>query len=412
MNDTRKHDILNALPDAHWNQRSMAHAAPIRRNLAGTLLIIILLSISVMACREDAVVKNNTGGGGGSIADPLAGYFLVAGDWFSYVSRPDGFTWGFGSNYLNELGNGNNINSAYPTQVRLTGKLKALTGGNRHGVAIKEDGGMWAWGTNTVGQVGNGDVTGAISTPVDIGWSTDWATVHAGSSHTLALKTDGTLWSWGNGTAVGYDVSSTACACATGPARVNPDANWISVAGGWGHSLAAKADGTIWSWGVNSNGQLGHGDTTTRTLPTKIGLDTDWERVSVSDNFSIGFKTDGSVWFWGGGATLPNQIGVAGEFADVETGNGFTLYIKSDGTLWSSGMNGNGQLGLGDLTNRAVVTQVSTDTDWGRIDAGVGHSLAMKTNGTVWSFGVNNYGQLGLGDLTRRTTPTLMTTFP
>ena len=237
---------------------------------------------------------------------------------------------------------------------------------------IPVSGTLWAWGENAVGQLGLGDTIDR-STPVQVGTDTNWKAVSAGGGYyTLALKTDGTLWAWGEN-AVGQLGLGDTIDRST-PVQVGTDTNWKAVSAGGDHTLALKTDGTLWVWGWNSSGQLGLGDITDRYSPVQVGADTDWKTVA------------------------------AGRF--------HTIALKTDGTLWAWGSNGAGQLGLGDAgrdTDRHTPVQVGTDTDWKTVAAGTFHTIALKTDGTLWVWGDNESGQLGLGDAgfdTQRFSPT------
>jgi hypothetical protein len=201
--------------------------------------------------------------------------------------------------------------------------------------------------------------------------------------------------------------------------------NWSSVSAGncW-HTIAIKTDGTLWVWGDNFYGQLGLGDTTNRYTPTKVGTDTNWAYVSAGCANTIAIKTDGTLWAWGWNYTgqlglgdttnryTPTQVGSDTNWAYVSAGDSHTVAIKKDGTLWAWGDNFYGQLGLGDTTDRYTPTLVGSDTNWAYVSAGLYHTIAIKTNGTLWAWGRNNFGQLGLGDTTNRYSPTLVNIKP
>jgi len=187
-----------------------------------------------------------------------------------------------------------------------------------------------------------------------------------------------------------------------------PSDVWM-LSAGVGHSLAIKADGTLWAWGYNTVGQLGLGDTIDRNVPTQIGTDTDWVSVKTGFNSSFAIKTDGTLWAWGSnnygqlglGDTIdrnvPTYFGADTDWKLIMPGGGHSLAIKTDGTLWAWGSNNYGQLGLGDTTNRNIPMQIVTDTDWTSVEAGNDYSFAIKTDGTLWAWGSNNFGQLGNG---------------
>jgi len=287
--------------------------------------------------------------------------------------KQDGILWTWGNNAsYGQLGLGDKVNRSSPTQVGSDTNWNKVNDGNAHKVAVKTDGTMWSWGNNTTGQLGQGPSNGSIyqlncSSPVQVGALTNWSNVACGASHTLALKTNGTLWSFGYnsyGGALGLGDTANRYS----PVQVGAGTNWSKISAGAYHSAAIKSDGTLWLWGYNGYGNLGDGTTTNRSSPVQIGSDTNWSLVSA--------------------------------------GSYFTVAIKTNGTLWSFGNNGSGQLGLGDTTNRSSPTQVGAGTNWSLVKTGTYHTVALKTDGTLWSFGYNNRGQLGLNDQTPRSSPT------
>ena len=298
------------------------------------------------------------------------------------------------------------------------GYTKELSTSQNHSLVIKTDGTLWAWGDNGYGELGLGD-TSPRDVPTQVGVGTDWIAVSSGDFHTIAIKTDGTLWSWGVNDYGELGLGDSGfSANRLVPTQIGTDDDWSIISAGRYHNLATKTDGTLWAWGWNNYGKLGLGDTVDRLIPTQVGMDTDWTLISVGRHQNLATKTDGTLWAWGynldgqlglGDTTnrdVPTQVGMDTDWALISTRFHHSLAIKTDGTLWSWGNNDQGQLGLGDTTNRDVPTQVGTDTDWALISTGWNHSTALKTDGTLWSWGQNYYGQLGFGDTTDRDVPT------
>ena len=152
--------------------------------------------------------------------------------------------------------------------------------GNIHTIAMKSDGTLWAWGYNGGGQLGDG-TTMDRSSPVQVGTAKNWAQVACGDSHTIALKTDGTLWAWGNN--YNGQLGDGTTIQRISPVQVGTATNWAQVACGDYHTIAIKSDGTLWTWGWNIYGQLGDGTSgtlTQRNSPVQIGTDTNWAQVA------------------------------------------------------------------------------------------------------------------------------------
>ncbi|VXB27790.1 conserved hypothetical protein [Flavobacterium sp. 9AF] len=279
-----------------------------------------------------------------------------------------------------------------------------ISAGEYHSLAIKNDGTLWAWGRNVLYQLGDGtDVTKNI--PTQIGTANNWVKVHAGYSSSYGIKADGTLWSWGSngygklGTGNGNYVIDT-------PTQVGTDTNWLDVSDGWNHTIALKTDGTLWGWGNNEYGQLGDNTTVNKPIPTQISVATNWQTIATGINHSLAIKTDGTLWFWGSRFNLygtssqnniPTQIGTDSNWLKLAGGQHHCAVIKTDGTLWTWGENSSGQLGDGTTTYRITPIQVGTATDWLDVSAGVRYTIATKNNLSIWSWGYNYSGQLGLG---------------
>lgn len=280
---------------------------------------------------------------------------------------------------------------------------KIAAGGNRV-IAIAQDGTLWSWGAGGGGNLGLGDQTLRL-VPTQIGTDNDWQTVSLGA----AIKTDGTLWVWGSNDDGQLGLGDRDNRLV--PTQLGTDTNWQSIEiGHASHSLAVKTDGTLWAWGYGASGQLGNG-TTLRTTPTQVGNETNWKSISTGSNHSFAIKTDGTLWVWGRNANGELGIYTSGDYQyspaqkastwlyAAAGGDHYGLAVRFDGTLWAWGKNGLGQLGIG--SNNAVYqpTQVGTDTNWKKIAPGLYQTIGLKTDGTLWAWGYNNYGQLGLGSI-------------
>ena len=280
----------------------------------------------------------------------------------------------------------------------------AIAAGSSHSLGIKSDGTLWAWGDNGLGRLGDGTFTDRY-TPVQVG--NDFKSVFAGDQHSLGIKTNGTLWAWGSN---GYgQLGDGSQNCYSRPVQVG--SGYTTVSASTVHSLGIKADGTLWAWGKNSSGELGDGTTWDRHTPVQVG--NGFKTVSAGTDYSLGIKTDGTLWAWGGngygrlgdGTTTdrltPVQVGNG--FKTVSAGSQHALGIKTDGTLWAWGRNFNGQLGDGTTTNRYSPVQVGSR--FTAVSAGFSYSLGVKSDGTLWAWGNNTYGKLGDGTVLAKKNP-------
>ena len=239
--------------------------------------------------------------------------------------------------------------------------------------------------------------------PTQVGTDTNWTAVSAGGYHTLALKTDGTLWAWGlnDHGQLGLDDTNDRLV----PTQVD-GTDWISIAAGKSHSLALKANKTLYGWGRNDYGELGISPFIDKLIPT-LSASGPWQTVTAGSHHTLALKEDGMLFAWGYDVGVGTSSGTTG-WVSVAAGDAHSLGIKKDGTLWTWGLNNNGQLGLNtsDGNQHPDPTQVGTDTDWVAVAGGFRHSVAVRAGGTLWAWGGNANGQLGLGDTINRSVPT------
>jgi alpha-tubulin suppressor-like RCC1 family protein len=275
---------------------------------------------------------------------------VAAGVAHTVAVKTDGTLWTWGNNNAGQLGDGTTTHRYAPAQVGTdtdwasvaAGRNHTLAAGRDHTVAVKTDGTLWAWGANGAGQLGDGTTTERHE-PVQVGTDTRWASVATGESYTVAFMTNGTLWTWG-GNNVGQLGDGTTTERHE-PAQVGAD-HWASVAAaGEGavageHTVGVKTDGTLWAWGNNHNGQLGDGTTTERDAPVRVGTDTHWASVAAGVAHTVAVKTDSTLWTWGrnsvgqlgDGTTTerhdPAQVGTDTDWASVAAGRNHTVALR------------------------------------------------------------------------------------
>jgi alpha-tubulin suppressor-like RCC1 family protein len=244
-----------------------------------------------------------------------------------------------------------------------------------------------------------------------------WKALAGGTGHTLGIKTDGSLWAWGSNSHGQLGDGTTINKLS--PVRIGTNADWVAVAGGTDQSLGLKSDGSLWAWGENNEGQLGDGTAIDKLIPTRIGTDTDWTSIGTGNSHSVALKKNGTLWAWGynnegqlgDGSTIgkhsPVQVGTDSDWISfsVASGGHHTLAIKADGTLWAWGYGLHGQTGTNTTGNVRVPTQVGTDNRWVAVSAGDQFSVGLKADGTMWTWGHGAYHQLGDGTTGDRLTP-------
>ncbi|THF81724.1 RCC1 domain-containing protein [Cohnella fermenti] len=292
----------------------------------------------------------------------------------------------------------------------------AIAAGNNHNLVLRSDGTVLAWGDNSKGQLGDGTTISRTS-PVQVSGLDGVAVtaIAAGTSHSLALDSEGRVWAWGDNTYGQMGDGSTTIR--TTPAVVPNLGDVTAISSGYNHGLALKSDGTLWAWGYNNRGQIGDNSTTNRLTPVQVtGLSgVTIASISAGGTFNLMLDSAGNVWGWGYNgvkqlasntlttAPVPIQLGVSGAKA-IAAGANHSLAVMNDGTVKTWGYNGSGQLGDGGYTNQYVPVSVGI-ADVAAVSGWTSHSLALKSDGTVWAWGSNLYGQLGDGTVSSSYTP-------
>lgn len=313
--------------------------------------------------------------------------------------------------------------------------------GGNHLLAIKNDGTLWAAGDNSYGQLGTGhtrtdyphycavEIISCGTKLAQIGTESDWKGVAAGSGHSVAVKRNGAIFTWGDNILgqLGNGQAGSRAQRDT-PTHVGGENDWKDVGTGFtpyspgissggmhqttGYTIALKNDGTLWAWGGNDYGQLGDGTRIHRSLPAQIGADTDWSKLAVGARHSLAIKNDGSLWSWGDGTGTgyglpyesappkPTRIGSDADWAIIAAGSLQSAAIKTNGTLWAWGFS------LVGGSVASAPTQIGFDTTWTHVALGGSHAVALKSDGTLWTWGWNYNGQLGDGTTIDRNEPT------
>ncbi len=303
--------------------------------------------------------------------------------------------WLWGANNYGQLGNNTTLGSCIPTKMIFGDGWKQASRNivSNHALAVKTDGTLWAWGSNTCGRLGDNTTTSRSSPVTTAGGGAGWSQVAAGCTWSMALKNEGTLWTWGDNTCGVLGTNNTTNRSSPGTI-FGGGANWCFISAGLKHNVAVKTDGTLWSWGLNTCGRLGDNTTTNRSSPvTPSGGGTDWYQASAGSDSTVALKINNTLWTWGsnvcgalGDGTITNRSSpgtVAGggtNWCQVTAGFLAGAAIKFDGTLWTWGSNTNGQLGTNNLNNRCSPgTTIGGGTNWCSVAAGYKNMFAIQT---------------------------------
>ena len=290
----------------------------------------------------------------------------------AFAVTADGKLFAWGRNQEGQLGQNNKTDRSSPKQISGTNWSPNISSTMQSVIAVKNDGTLWVWGDNAKGSLGLNQAGWPTrthqSSPTQLPgttWSTREGQVFCGPAGMLAIKTDGSLWSWGANVRgwLGLNTGAPSGEDRSSPCRIGTDTDWKRVsgcAGGQGGAFALKNDGSLWSWGYNNDGGLGHQNKTSYSSPNQVGKDTNWLDI-------------------GGGSTMNNCSAV-----------------KTDGTLWSWGYNNTGELGHNNRSEYTSPRQVGTKTWWARTGGLGGYASAhLDRAGGIWTAGWNQTGSLG-----------------
>ena len=350
------------------------------------------------------------GGGASTIATtappPTAAVVLTqpslsAGSGYSLLNKADGTVWGWGTNTSAQIGIGSIADAPLPVQVTGLSGTIGIAAGEVRSAALRSDGAVWVWGDNTRGYLGTSsadvcaDSDGRFTlpcakTPVQIRELSAARALAGGASYLAVVKSDGTVWGWGDlysGGTIGNGVAATPNSTARQVAGLQ---SMQSVAVGSGHALALRNDATVWGWGYNLYGQLGT-PVIGAALPQQVAGLMDVTAIAAGGYQSLALKKDGRVWAWGSnglqsGSSVATDLDLSGVSA-ITAGDRHAAVLKTDGTVWAWGGNSYGQVGNGSTSDVVAPIQVTGLADVVAISAGTRHTLALKSDGSVWAWG-------------------------
>ena len=277
---------------------------------------------------------------------------ISVGSNYLLALKSDGTVWSWGVNDRGQLGVGamGNVFQRFPArQIPGLHNVQSVAAGGDFGLALKSDGTIWGWGPNETGLLTGGTATVPIPSPVQINSISGVRHISSGGC-TYAIKEDGSVWSWS-------DIFFTG-SCGTGTTEVEPPLAWLRVSGisdvrsiksRFNNTIAVKNDGSLWTWGNNASGQLGDGTNNSSKVPLRVTSLNQVQAVGQAVTSSLALKTDGTVWFWGNGQFTPKQVAGLANVKDIAAWSFQYAAITSDDSLLMWGSNNYGNLGDGTI---------------------------------------------------------------
>ncbi|MFF3608449.1 RCC1 domain-containing protein [Streptomyces sp. NPDC002463] len=328
----------------------------------------------------------------------------------------------WGLNTAGQLGNGTTLNQQTPSSVQGLARSDvrefAAGGGNNvnsFGLALLHDGTVQAWGGNSNGQLGNGTTTGQ-GFPAAVAGLSDVSRVAAGVHFAFAVR-GGRVLAWGDNAFGQLGNGATDSAATTRPVSVQSLDKVKDIAAGCYHAAALREDGTVWTWGRNTDGQLGTGSTADRNTPKKVPGVVDAVAIAIGCYHTLALTADGTVKAWGRGTygqlgnddtdSSPSPVDVKhlDGVARIYSGSYHNFAVLDDGSVRAWGWNAGGQLGDGTAVNRTTPVPAPALSGVQELAGGWKHTLAVLDDGSVLAWGDNSSGQLGDGTTTSSLTP-------
>ena len=403
----------------------------VRRSVTSGVAAGVLLLASAAAVHAVPTPGSGSSAGGTIVlVDEPAGPEIVAvsaGVDSSLTLGDNGQTYGFGSNWAGQLGDGSTTDRHVPVEVVLPEGVSftSISVFTNHALAIGDNGKAYAWGDNGGGQLGNNStVDSTVPVEVEVPDGVSFTSVSTGSAHSLAIGDDGKTYAWGSN--LQGQLGNNSYTSSSTPVEVSLPAgvSFVSVSAGNAHSLAIGDDGNTYAWGYNPNGELGDGSLVVNRLAPVMVAEPDgvnFTRVKAAFGFSLAIGDDGKVYGWGN-----NTYGQLGDstfdspntpvealmpegvfFTDIDAGFAHSIALGDDGRTYAWGNNHYGQLGFVTSGNWPFPGEVATPpgVSFKDISAGHLHSLAIGVDGKAYAWGSNGLGALGDGTADDRVTP-------
>lgn len=350
------------------------------------------------------------------------GFQVSHGSSFAHAIAADGRLYGQGLNANGQLGVGDVVDRSIPILVvggviwRMVSSGASST--SNHVIGVDLAGAAYAFGINTNGQLGDGTTT-PRSSPVLVSGGIVARKAIAGEQSSAMVSRDGLLYTWGRNNA-GQLGDGTVASRSTPNLTADLSAQWRDVAMGGAHTVALSYDGSIYSWGLNTNGQLGNGNVTARSSPVLVAFSKKFKSISAGASNSVGVTEDGDAYAWGNNTTgscgdgtvipksTPTLVIGSHKWKSVRVGNGYMIGVTTEGAAYAWGANPDGRLGVGDTAARSTPTLVVGGSLWSDIAPGGNDTTGITAGGQQQGWGSNVNGALGVGNVTPTSSPVLV----
>lgn len=355
-------------------------------------------------------VGGNEGGTSGGNAFVIQ---VAAGLQHTLALGTGGRYWAWGRNTYGEIGDGSATNRPSPVRVAIE-NVAALEAGNSASMALKTDGTVMSWGYNGDGWLGDGSTTNRL-VPGPVSGLSGIRKLSFKYGHALALAGDGTVWAWGSNHE--GQLGDGSFASRSVPIRVASLAGGspvVNVVAGVNHSMALRSDGTVWAWGSNAAGKLGNAANVQSLTAQAVVQLSNIDAIAAGHDHSLALRNDGTVWVWGDGmlgqfgtgnrsqSSTPAQVPGLSDIRAIAAGRFFSLALKGNGTVWVWGQWGETQALLSEHLTPA---RLGTLEGVRSISASSDHAVMTNTDGAVWVWGSNSNGQLGLNGVSFASVP-------
>jgi len=387
-----------------------------------TLFFVAFLFLGVIGTGAGIVPRNTSAKP--EVYGPANAAKLAVGS-YHVLMVADGKLYGWGDNTQGQLATGKESIEYAPIRIGNDANWKAVTAANFHSIGLKTNGTLWAWGWGNSHEMGLGQATSKTNKPLQIGKDTNWISVSTAPDNTVALKSDGSLWVWGNNVNGQLGVGKTPNSAVYTPTRVGKSNDWASAIASQHIILAIRTDGSLWVWGRRGGSSIYGMDIPDNVIPEprQIGTEKNWSRIFVHNRHGgaavIAEKTDGSLWIWGDNRygklgtgntnkiVEPIRLNIPGSIKDCAIGHNHTIMVKQDGSIWHSGnFLQNVDVRAGQKSNSLVFVPLGFPGRWTGVYKGMNFTLLTDQAGNIWTLGINDKGQLGTGNKNSSMTPT------